>query len=149
MAKPRGTKSPNGKGGAGRIRGTEPGDKPALATNAMFDDVQTEQTNARRQPAKSRSKRGRGINLRMVAEVLEAEGFDPTLAVIKVLRKKGAVDDKTRAMIALEILQYIHPKKKAIEHSGKLELTADQVELRLRALMEKASAPDGPQQTHG
>lgn len=63
----------------------------------------------------SNEKRGR-INLKKVAEVLEEYGMDPTTEIVRVLPD---LDENMKAKVMLELLQYVQPKLRSIEVSGK------------------------------
>lgn len=73
-------------------------------------------------PATRRSKKLGGINLRSVAEVLEAEGLDPTAEIVKVLPE---LDADLRARIMMELLNYVAPKLKAVEMKTTIEGKVD------------------------
>jgi hypothetical protein len=108
------------------------------------------------------SKRPFGINLKMVSEALIEEGMDPTLEMIKILKKevavldingkarvnkdgtpmmRSALDDDTKLRTLNELLQYTQPKLKSVEMkvSGNLELTTEQLDSRLVMLLAKAA----------
>ena len=88
-------------------------------------------------------KQERGIGLHMVAEVLEKEGYSPAEAIVAALKGSG-LDERTKTMVALELLQYTQPKLKAIEHKGELKITDEQAANRLSYLMSKAGIePNG------
>ena len=101
------------------------------------------------------------INLKMVSEALVEEGLDPTLEMIKILKKeipildvngkprlakdgtpmmRSALDDDTKLRTLNELLQYTQPKLKSVEMkvSGNLELTNEQLDSRLLMLLGKA-----------
>lgn len=102
------------------------------------------------------------INLRAVSEALMEEGLDPTLEMIKILKKeipvldvngkprkdsagnpmmRPALDDDTKLRTLNELLQYTQPKLKSVEMkvSGNLDLTNDQLDTRIAMLLAKAS----------
>lgn len=102
------------------------------------------------------------INLKAVAVALAEEGLDPALEMVRILKaqvpllsRAGAPvinDDGTPLMVdALdadiklrmlnEMLQYTQPKLKAVEMkvSGALELSSEQLDTRLAALLAKAA----------
>lgn len=101
------------------------------------------------------------INLKAVAEACIDEGLDPAVEITKALNKQiplfknGAqvfddnglpvmvhlVDADTRLRTLNELLQYTQPKLKAVEvkMTGSLELTSEQLDQRLAALLAKAA----------
>lgn len=101
------------------------------------------------------------INLLAVAEALVEEGLDPAVEFARVLKgrilydedgkqiidpangapvRRYAIEEDVRVRMLSEILQYTQPKLKAVEVklSGSLELTSEQLEQRLSALLQKA-----------
>ena len=99
---------------------------------------------------RARSRSG-GVNLRAVGETLAGYGLDPSAEISEILmphdevdpdgvtRKKHALDPRERARALLELMQYVHPKLKAIEVTQKAdELTEQQVDAKLTALLAKA-----------
>ena len=109
------------------------------------DLAQAEQLDGR-----ARSRSG-GVNLRAVGETLAGYGLDPSAEISEILmphdevdpdgvtRKKHALDPRERAKALLELMQYVHPKLKAIEVTQKVdELTEQQVDAKLTALLAKA-----------
>lgn len=105
---------------------------------------------------------GRGrISLRAVAEACVDEGLDPAVEIVKALKRKvpkvmpngmpvldeqgepvyvDAVDQDTRLRTLNELLQYCQPKLKAVEVklNGNLDLTGEQLDQRIGALIAKA-----------
>lgn len=105
---------------------------------------------------------GRGrINLKQVAEACVEAGLDPAVEILRALQLKepvldrsgqpvlgpdgepmmaDLVDTDTRLRTLNELLQYTQPKLKAVEvkMSGSLELTSEQLDQRLAALLAKA-----------
>lgn len=101
------------------------------------------------------------INLKAVAEACIDEGLDPATEIAKALSKTvplfkngqqvfddnglpvmvPLVDPDTRLRTLNELLQYTQPKLKAVEvkMSGSLELSSEQLDERLTALIAKAS----------
>lgn len=102
------------------------------------------------------------INLKAVAEALAEEGMDPTVEILRILKTKiplttrngtQVLDDQQRPIMvdAIEpdvklrtlnsILEYTQPKLKAVEMkvSGHLDLSDEQIDARLAALMAKAA----------
>ena len=112
-------------------------------------------------PAQRSSHKPLGINLRAVSEALVEEGLDPAVEFARILRGRPAtdpagnplidpatgdqarvyeIDTDVRVRMLSEILQYTQPKLKAVEvkMSGALELSSEQLETRLQALLAKA-----------
>lgn len=105
---------------------------------------------------------GLRMNLKAVSEALVEEGLDPATEFAKVLKGRPMVDDAgnpvidprtgqpareydidpdIRVRMLSEILQYTQPKLKAVEVKldGRMELTAEQLDQRLGALLAKAA----------
>lgn len=101
------------------------------------------------------------INLKAVAEALIDEGLDPATEIARVLRGRPVLDDRgnpvidpatghellthdvdpeTRLRTLNALLEFTQPKLKAVEvkMSGNLELSAEQLDKRLAALLQKA-----------
>lgn len=64
------------------------------------------------------SKRKTKINLRAVAEVLAARGYDPTEELIDII-ETGSLPPEVESRTWLTLLEYTQPKKKAVEITGK------------------------------
>lgn len=102
------------------------------------------------------------INLKAVAEALVEEGLDPTVEMIRIMKAQKPVtniqgkpildkdgkpqmvdvlDPDTKLRMLNELLQYTQPKLKSVEMkvSGALELTSEQLDDRLGALLRKAA----------
>ena len=102
------------------------------------------------------------INLVAVAEALSAEGLDPAIEMVRILQSQvplmtrggapvidedgepimvDALDADTKLRTLNEMLQYTQPKLKAVELkiSGALDLTTEQLDVRLAALLNKAA----------
>lgn len=65
-------------------------------------------------------KQGKGwgkFDLKSVIEVLEEHGLDPIEEIVKVL-EKGEIKDEISVRAWLELANYVHPKKKAVELTG-------------------------------
>lgn len=111
------------------------------------------------QVAPERAARAGGINLRAVAEVLAAEGMDPTAELVRILRTPRqkvtdpetgvtqvvGIDDDTRTRVLTELLGYVQPKLKAVElrvmpGDG---MTDEQLQDRVRMLLARASSERG------
>ena len=101
------------------------------------------------------------INLMAVSEALIEEGLDPAVEFARILKGRPLVDEDgnpvmdpitgqqarrydldadVRVRMLSEILNYTQPKLKAVEvkMSGSLELTSEQLDQRLGALLQKA-----------
>ena len=101
------------------------------------------------------------LNLLAVSEALVEEGLDPAVEFARILKGRPLVDENGEAVIdpgtgqqarrydidsdvrvrmLSEILNYTQPKLKAVEvkMSGSLELTSEQLDQRLGALLQKA-----------
>lgn len=143
---------------AGRNEGTKARGRPRGYTRTLaFEDSRAEQTNARLGPKTAptvRNAAGGGgvqltklgkerINLTTVSEALCEEGLDPAVEIARVLKKDGALDDRTRTMVLLELLQYRQPKLKAVEQTIKIETTPEQDARRLSQLLQKAGIAGG------
>jgi hypothetical protein len=154
--------------GAGSRASRDPelvGDVPKLATSQDLlgaNPPLTGRSHAKTSGNRSRSARGPGtINLKTVAEACITAGLDPAEAIAKALTTKvqardrmgqlvydddgrpvliDAVDPDTRLRTLQELLQYTQPKLKAVEvkMSGHLELSSEQLDQRLAALLAKA-----------
>ena len=101
-----------------------------------------------------RSTRSGGTALRKVAEVLASYDMDPSVELAEILTPVPVVDPDTgvtyeqhrlppqaRASVLLELMQYAHPKLKAVEMKieGTLAgLTQEQIDAQLAALLAKA-----------
>lgn len=148
-------------------RGDLAGAPPQLATVQDFLGA-NEPATGREHPAKTSYKNRGGIaeharhriNLRSVAEACVDEGLDPAVEIPKALNLKRplvkngkqvydengdpvmeyVLDADVRLRTLNELLQYIQPKLKAVElkMSGSLELTGEQLDQRLAALLAKA-----------
>ena len=136
----------------------------ALPKLATLDDMAlpTSTKSGTKHAQQRTSKKPFGINLKMVSEALIEEGLDPTLEMIKILKKevpvldangkprvdkagkpitRPALDDDTKLRTLNELLQYTQPKLKSVEMkvSGNLELTNEQLDARLAMLFAKAA----------
>ena len=101
------------------------------------------------------------FNLLAVSEALVEEGLDPAVEFARILKGRPLVDENgeavmdpatgqqarrydidsdVRVRMLSEILNYTQPKLKAVEvkMSGSLELTSEQLDQRLGALLQKA-----------
>lgn len=101
------------------------------------------------------------LNLMAVSEALIEEGLDPAVEFARILKGRPLVDENgepvvdpstgqqarwydidadVRVRMLSEILNYTQPKLKAVEvkMSGSLELTSEQLDQRLGALLQKA-----------
>lgn len=135
------------------------GAPPQLATTQDFIGANPPLTG--RAEARSRTSKVGRINLKMVAEACIDEGLDPAAEIARALRARvpkvdrqgnlvldpdgnpiyvDAVDADTRLRTLQELLQYTQPKLKAVEvkMSGQLEMSTEQLDNRLHALIAKA-----------
>lgn len=140
------------------------GDVPKLATVQDLAGA-NEPLTGRRHPkqisASTKPNAKHRINLKAVSEALIEEGLDPAVEITRILKGEIKRDDKgnpvmhpitgepvreylvdpdTRLRTLNEVLQYTQPKLKAIEvkMSGSLELSSEQLDERLGALLAKA-----------
>lgn len=138
---------------------TRAGEPPTMAT---VNDFQGSNEKPRGRGVTDRSPKEKGrINLKAVAEACIDEGLDPAVEIIKALSLKvpvldrsgqpvlgedgkpmmvDRVDPDTRLRTLNELLNYTQPKLKAVEvkMSGSLDLTSEQLDQRLGALLAKA-----------
>jgi len=142
------------------------GAPPQLATVQDLQGANEPVTGRRHAINRSLSSKGGAarvrINLKMVSEALIEEGLDPAVELVRILKaqvplttrggapvldSKGkpvmvdAIDPDVKLRTLHEIIQYTQPKLKAVEMkvSGSLELTSEQLDQRLAALMAKAA----------
>jgi hypothetical protein len=98
----------------------------------------------------------RKLNLRAVAEVLAEHGFDPTVEIVRVLKGEPKVvgkdpltgesivenvsvlDEKTRAMLTMNLMEYAHPKLRSIEAKVTDTRGEADIDKQLAALLAKA-----------
>jgi len=149
--------------GSRKTRLVEPGDAPQLATSQDLMAANPPLTGRTRIKRRSASTRNNGgtINLRSVAEACIEAGLDPAQAIAQALVSQvpardrlgnavldddgnpvlvDAVDPDTRLRVLSSLLEYTQPKLKAVEvkMSGTLDLTGEQLDQRLAALLAKA-----------
>lgn len=87
----------------------------------------------------TKGRRGPGINLRKVADVLEEEGLDPTVEIVRVV-KGDLLDPGLKAKVMLELLSYVQPKLKSVEINATVtELSPEERQKRLAYLLGKAN----------
>lgn len=141
------------------------GDVPQLATVQDLQGANTPATGRQHAKQISSSTKARGshrINLKAVADALIDEGLDPATELTRILKgelmyddagnpvlhpitgehqRTYLIDSDTRVRTLNEMLQYTQPKLKAVEVkvSGSLELTNEQLDMRLESLLAKAS----------
>lgn len=135
------------------------GDAPQLASSA---DLSAAIVPSAPTLGKSRSSKKPGrINLKAVADACIEAGLDPAVEITRVLQAGEPkldpdgkpvldaagnpvyvplVDPETRLRTLNELLQYCQPKLKAVEVklSGSLELSGEQLDQRIAALVQKA-----------
>lgn len=140
------------------------GDVPKLATVhdlAGANEPVTGRKHPKQISASTKPNAKHRINLKAVSEALIEEGLDPAVEITRILKGEIKRDDKgkpvlhpvtgepvreylvdpdTRLRTLNEVLQYTQPKLKAIEvkMSGNLEITSEQLDERLGALLAKA-----------
>jgi hypothetical protein len=130
---------------------------PGRATDIRASRVQLHEAVASGVQADGRAKLKReGLNLRKVAEVLSSYDLDPIETIADALVPVTVIDPDTgaevlehrlsveqRTQIAIELLQYIHPKLKAVEMKidGTLAgMSQEQLDDRLKLLLARAAA---------
>jgi len=139
------------------------GAPPRMATAEDFECAGPDLHSTHAQQVTASNKpHGRGrINLKQVAEACIDAGLDPAVEILRALQQQvpvldrsgqpvlgpdgepmlvDRVDADTRLRTLNELLQYTQPKLKAVEvkMSGTLELTNEQLDQRLAALLAKA-----------
>ena len=151
--------------GSRKTRLVEPGDVPKLATSQDLmgaNPLPSGRGRIRQKAAVAAARRGPGtISLRTVAEACIEAGLDPAQAIATALTSQvqardrmgslvydddgnpvmvDAVDPDTRLRVLNSLLEYTQPKLKAVEvkMSGSLELSGEQLDQRLAALLAKA-----------
>jgi hypothetical protein len=132
--------------GKNRLITTAPSEKPSgYTTTTAYEQMVSKSKEGLGQ--NTRGTRGRGLNFKLIADVLaeEAEiegGLDLSQAIVNAL-KGNKLDEKTKLLAQLELLQYLQPKMKAVEHKGKVELDSETVESRLAYLLSKLGVTGG------
>jgi hypothetical protein len=137
------------------------GDAPRLASSQDLEAAGPRTGNTHPVRKSSGVRHPLKINLMAVSEALVEEGLDPAIEFARILRGRPLVDDEgkpvidpvtgeqarryeldadVRVRMLSEILNYTQPKLKAVEvkMSGSLELTSEQLDQRLGALLQKA-----------
>lgn len=136
------------------------GDAPRVPSMYDVDDYHTPSHSSQTARRGSRSDR---LNLRAVSDVLEGYGLDPIEELAKVLTAKDVkrardgspvldgdgkpltepvLDMDTRVKLLTELAQYTRPKLKSVEVVNKTpELTDEQIDRRLQALVERNKKP--------
>ena len=137
------------------------GDVPRLASPQDLEAAGPRTGNTHPVRKSSGARHPLKINLMAVSEALVEEGLDPAIEFARILRGRPLVDDEgkpvidpvtgeqarryeldadVRVRMLSEILNYTQPKLKAVEvkMSGSLELTSEQLDQRLGALLQKA-----------
>jgi hypothetical protein len=137
------------------------GAPPQLATSQDLLGA-NEPLTGRQYPVKRSSKVPHLINLKAVAEALIDEGLDPAAEIARVLKGRPMIDDNGNPVIdpvtgqeVMEhlvdpeirlrtlnsLLEFVQPKLKAVEVklNGNLELSSEQLDQRLGALIAKAA----------
>lgn len=136
------------------------GAPPKMATTDDLEAAGADTSSTHARQTSAATKGHPRINLKAVAEACIEEGLDPAVEITRALNKKiplfkngsqvfddnglpvmvHLVDSDTRLRTLNELLQYTQPKLKAVEvkMSGHLELTSEQLDQRLAALLAKA-----------
>lgn len=141
------------------------GAPPQLATVQDMVGANPPLTGRSHAVKRSTANRGSGmpkLNLKAVAEACVDEGLDPATEIARVLKGRPLVDDAgnevvdpvtgepvythqiepdVRLRTLNSLLEFTQPKLKAVEvkMSGALELSSDQLDQRLEALLAKAA----------
>ncbi len=136
--------------------------KMATAEDLQAAGPRTGRTHAVQTSGANKASRGLTMNLKAVSEALLEEGLDPATEFARVLKGRPLLDDNgnqvidpqtgqparaydidadVRVRMLSEILQYTQPKLKAVEVklNGALELSSEQLDQRLSALLAKAA----------
>jgi hypothetical protein len=135
---------------------------PLLATIAAFDEPMTPtRADGRGHAGLVSAKRPGTINLKSVAQACIDAGLDPALEIARVLSTKvpvldnngnpkkdkdgqpllvDLIDPDTKLRTLTQLLEYNQPKLKAVEMkiSGTLDLTSEELDQRLTAMLSKA-----------
>lgn len=137
------------------------GAPPRLASSEDLEAAGPKTGNTHPVRKSSGSRNPLKLNLLAVSEALVEEGLDPAVEFARILKGRPLVDENGEAVIdpatgqqarrydidsdvrvrmLSEILNYTQPKLKAVEvkMSGSLELTSEQLDQRLGALLQKA-----------
>lgn len=138
------------------------GAPPRLASSADLEAAGPKTGRAHPVAKSSGTRHPLKINLMAVSEALVEEGLDPAVEFARILKGRPIFNDEGKAVIdpatgqpvrrydidadirarmLSEILQYTQPKLKSVEvkMSGSLELTSEQLDQRLGALLAKAA----------
>ena len=137
------------------------GDVPRMQSMWEVDEMHPAGQGSQTARRGSRSSR---LNLRAVSDVLEGYGLDPIEELAKVLVKeepllsrdgaklvdadgkqmmKPLLDIDTRVKLLTELAQYTRPKLKSVEVVNRgPELTDEQIDRRLQALLERTKKAD-------
>lgn len=139
---------------------------PLLATSSVFDSAVSvgrarPKGTGHGHAGLRKSKVKGAINLKSVAEACWQEGLDPAVEIARVLATKvpvmgrngqpkldkdgnpmtvDLIDPDTKLRTLTSLLEYNQPKLKSVEHkvSGTLEMTSDELDQRIAALLAKA-----------
>lgn len=90
-----------------------------------MDISEIEQQNSRTTPSYydealtgvSKATAGRKLRLKDVVAALEEAGLDPLVEICAIVQG-GELDARDRVKTLLSLAEFVHPKKKATEHSG-------------------------------
>lgn len=140
------------------------GDVPTMSSMWNYDPAHEIESRAQIAHGQGgRASRSGKLNLRAVSDVLEGYGLDPIEELAKVLTTqephrardgtivkdengqpilKPVVDMDTKVKLLTELAQYTRPKLKSVEVVNKgPELTNEQIDRRLQALMARSGVP--------
>jgi hypothetical protein len=136
-------------------------DAPATMQGRVYKSPSTGKRNGAGHAGHTSARKPGAINLKTVAQACIDAGLDPAAEIARVLATQvpvldakgaqvfdkdgkavttGLIDTDTKIRTLTELLQYNQPKLKAVEMkiSGTLEMTGDELDQRLSALLSKA-----------
>lgn len=93
------------------------------------------------------------MNIKAVVDVLIDEGMDPTTELVRVLKGEPDPEDPTKRIFALTppdrakllatLMEYVHPKRKAIEFEDKTPVRGAELDAKLSMLLGRYMALNG------